>query len=106
MVKKIVKYELEEGGFILVEVEKLEEETCIVPAGGEEIFEEATVKFEEALDKIRPVVNSVIQKFTNLSQEPNQIAVEFGLNMNANSGVLIASAGVEANFKINISWKK
>jgi hypothetical protein len=34
------------------------------------------------------------------------VAVEFGVKMSAETGAVIAKASTEANFKINLSWKK
>ncbi len=35
-----------------------------------------------------------------------EVAVEFGVKMSAETGAIIAKASGEANFKINLMWKK
>lgn len=66
--------------------------------------QQADVTFEEALDKVTPAATTVINKLSSIGLE--KIVVEFGLKMNASAGVIIASAGVEANFKIMLTWEK
>ena len=39
------------------------------------------------------------------SLQPDRIEVEFGLKMNADVGAILASAGVEANYKITLAWE-
>lgn len=106
--RQLISYELEEDEIVLVEIDGLDEKGGISPAGRDEanILKKAAINFEEALDKIRPVTEKIIQKFGNLNQDQSTVEVEFGLKMNADSRAIIVSAGVEANFKITITWDK
>lgn len=104
--KKLIQYKIEDDREIVVEIDEPDAECGISPASREKdnLPEKATMRFEEALEKVRPAANTVIQMFRNLSQEPDKVTVEFGLKMNAESGALIASSGIEANFKITLTW--
>lgn len=106
--KQLIIYELEEGGEVIVEVDKPDIEGGISQAGREEICipEKAAVKFGEAFERVRPAAEKIIQKFKNLNQEPDKVEVEFGLKMNAESGAILASAGIESNFRITLTWSK
>jgi len=53
---------------------------------------------------VTPAATAVINKFNSIGLE--KIEVEFGLKMSASAGVIIASAGMEANFKITLMWEK
>jgi hypothetical protein len=64
----------------------------------------AQVTFEEALDKVTPATTAVINKLSSIGLQ--KIEVEFGLKMNASAGIVIASTGVEANYKITVTWEK
>ena len=35
-----------------------------------------------------------------------EIEVEFGMKMDVKAGAIIASTGVEANFKVKLKWKR
>lgn len=60
--------------------------------------------FEEALSRIRPIADSVMRTARELNN-PHEIAVEFGIKVSAASGVVLASAEAEANFKVSLKWK-
>jgi len=47
-----------------------------------------------------------LQQLRSLAEPPDEVAVEFGVKMNAETGAIIAKASTEANFKINLTWKK
>jgi hypothetical protein len=41
-----------------------------------------------------------------LVEPPDEVAVEFGVKMTVETGAVIAKASTDANFKINLTWKK
>ena len=103
--KRLVEFPLEGGGSILVEV--VEEETPGVrPAARTDVPEKARQTFEAALDKVRPIASVLINKFRNISDPPDEVQVEFGLKMNAEAGAIVASTGVEANYRVMLTWKR
>lgn len=104
--KKVVEYKLEQGGVVLIEVEETEYERGRTPVSRKPgMPEEATKDFEKALNDIRPVADTIVQKLKDLSSKPDNIGVEFGIKMNAQAGAFIAATGIEANFKVTLSWK-
>lgn len=106
--KKIVGYPLETGGSILIEIEEIEPESAISRSGRGErgVSEKAAITFEDALDKVKPAASTILKKFRDLSDIPNEVQVEFGLKMNASAGAVISSGGIEANFKVSLKWIK
>lgn len=107
MSNKLVEYKLEQGGSILFEVEETELEKGRAPVSRKpDVPEEATKEFEKALDGVRPVADIILEKLSDLNNKPDNIKVEFGIKMNAQAGAFIAATGVEANFKVTLSWKK
>ena len=105
--KRLVEFPLEDGSTILVEVDEPEG-----PGGAVQVrrdsktVEKAKQTFEAALDKIKPTANAVISKLRNLYDAPDEVTVEFGLKLSGEAGVVLASAGVEANYKVTLTWKK
>lgn len=103
---RLVKYPLESGGFIFMEVETSEPEGGMVKAS-RGLPEEATQSFESALDSLSPIANAIISKLLNISHPPDEAAVEFGLTLKADTGgVIIPKVATEANFKINLKWTR
>jgi hypothetical protein len=111
-VKRLVEFPLQEGGTLLVEVDEPEgyaETTTrgvVKAARPVEIADKAQVTFEDALDKIKPAAQAIIDKLRALSDAPDEIDVEFGIKLSAEVGAFIASAGVEANYTVTLKWTK
>lgn len=104
--KRLVEFPLEKGGSVVVEIEA-PEGLGMAPAGRiEEALERAGQTFEEALDKIRPAVATVIQKLHALSDPPDKVEVEFGLKLSAQAGAVIAAASTEAHYKVTLTWNR
>ena len=106
--KRLIEFPLKEGGTLVVEVDEPETPGQVVKASTKPgaIAETAKQTFEEALDKIKPAAQSIITKLRGLHDEPDEIEVEFGIKLNAVAGAIIASAGVEANYKVTLKWVK
>lgn len=107
--KQLVQFTLEDDkGTILVEVDAPEQggTTKRVSTKSAKTVKMATQSFETALDKVKPTANAVVSKLRDLTIEPDELGVEFGLKFSAESDLILASAGVEANFKVTLTWKK
>ncbi len=103
--KRLVEFPLEDGGTILVEVDVPEEMGMVPAARGGEVVHRAQQTFEAAVGKIRPAAQVIIGKLRTLHDPPDEIEVEFGLKMSAEAGAIVAAGGVEANYKVKLTWK-
>lgn len=105
--KRLAEFSLDDGSTILVEVDTPDSVggtmRGVAPS---EMVEKARDTFEAALAKIRPAAEAIISKLRDLSERPDIVEVEFGLKLSASAGAVIASAATEANFKINLTWKR
>jgi len=104
--KQLVEFPLEDGGSILVEVETPETAGMVPASRGGEVVAKAQQTFEAALEKVRPAAGAIIAKLRALHDPPDEIEVEFGLKMSAEAGAIVAAAGVEANYKVTLTWKR
>src|SRR5713226_5874999 len=104
--KHFVEFKMEDGSAIIVEVDEPETGgTTRASRRPGEIAEEAKETFEQALGKIRPATEKVITTLRGLVHKPDEIEMEFGFNMSAAAGVVIASASTGANYKVTLRWK-
>src|SRR6266705_1708180 len=104
--KHFVEFKMEDGSAIIVEVDEPETGgTTRASRRPGEIAEEAKETFEQALSKIRPATEKVIHMLRELALKPDEIEMEFGFNMSAAAGVVIASASTGANYKVTLRWK-
>ena len=105
--KRLVEFPLEDGSTILVESDEPESKGPVVRGvATREIAEKAEQTFETALSKINPAAAAVIARLRDLSDAPEQVALEFGIKLGAKAGAFITSADAEATFKITLTWKR
>lgn len=105
--KRIIEFPLEGGGFVMAEVDSVETTGDAVRGfHAPEVAVKAQQTFEAAMEKVKPTAAAIIAKLRELSDKPEQVAVEFGIKLNAAAGIVLASSGLEANFKVTLTWKR
>jgi DNA-directed RNA polymerase specialized sigma24 family protein len=105
--RRLVEFPLEDGTVIMVETDTDEPASVRVRgANPSELAEKAKQTFESSLERIKPAAAAIIAKLRELGDSPEQIGVEFGIKLSTAAGVVIASTGMEANFKVTLTWKR
>lgn len=99
----LVEYTLENGKKVIMDVEEKGAGVQRVSRPGA-IAAQAKKTFEEALENVQPAAEAIMDKMQKLSHGPDEVMVEFGINMNAELGAVVAKSGVEASFKIALIW--
>ena len=75
-------------------------------AGGRGRDDNTPRSFTDAMDRVGPLANQLVEKLKDLVEQPEEVEVEFGIKLSAAAGVVVAKAGSEANFKITLTWRK
>ena len=70
----------------------------------DEMAAKATQTFEDALNGIKPVANTIINKVKSLNEPADQVEVKFGVKMTVGLGAIIASGSGEVNYEITLKW--
>jgi hypothetical protein len=104
--KRLVEFPLEEGGSIFVEVESTSVDQLIPASLPGDVAAKVALTLESALDKVQPAAKAIISKLRGLVDPPDEVSVEFGIKMSASAGAVLASADAEANFKVNLTWRR
>jgi len=101
-----VAFPLAGGGQILVRVDTVDPHDGVVTRGGraDQAIEEAGQTFEAALGTIRDVAEAVLHQLAGLAAPPDQVRVEFGLELTAKAAVVVASAGATAQLRVELAW--
>lgn len=105
--KRLIEFPTESGESIVVEVD--EPGTVGGTRRGlspEKALERGQTTFEDALEKVRPLATSVIDRLRSLSDPPDEVQVEFGLSFNAEAGAILASASTSANYRVTLTWQR
>ena len=105
--KRLVSFVVEDDPeqFVVVEVDA-PPETGEEPAARRGEIQRAEQSLHEALDRVQPAASALIAKILALPEPPHETTVEFGINLTAKAGAVLASAGVEANYKVTLTWRR
>ena len=98
------EFSLKDGTSFLVEVDEPESRAIERVARFGRTVVKPKESFEEALDKVKPVAFTIVDKLHDLSAE--EVEVKFGLKLTADAGVVFAKAGSEFNFEVTLSWQQ
>ncbi|MFC7449406.1 CU044_2847 family protein [Rhodococcus daqingensis] len=103
-----IKFPLESGGEVLVRVDSSDQYGRVVTRGGRDYIqgaiEQAGQSFESALSTIRLVAEAVLSQLTDLASAPEEVRVEFGLELSAKAGAVLAAAGAGAQLRVALTW--
>ena len=109
-VKRLVEYRIDSEGTqtVVVEVDEPIEETGEERAGllSWKSPKPASENLEASFDRITPAANLLMSKLRGLVERPDEATIEFGVKLTATAGAVLASAGVEANFNVTLTWRR
>jgi hypothetical protein len=103
--RRLVEFHLEDGTSIFVEAESV---SGPVTRGGKagELAVEAGETFEGALARVQPAAVAIVDRLRGLADAPEEIEVEFGIQLSAEVGAFVAKAAGEGNFRVAMRWKR
>jgi Trypsin-co-occurring domain 1 len=106
-VKRLVEFPLEHGGSVLVEVEEAPGGPVVRGLGKDRptVAERADKTFEEATAAVVPAASSLMARLRAAAEPPDEISIQFGVELSAQTGAFIASAAATANFSVSITWR-
>jgi Trypsin-co-occurring domain 1 len=102
-VNDVVRYKLDDGSTILVEVSA--PEGMRPAARPAEIAAAAAQSLQAALEPIEPLVRTVAARLRQLPESPDEVTVEFGVKLGAEAGIVLARAAVDAQLQLKLTWK-
>ncbi|GCB46581.1 CU044_2847 family protein [Streptomyces sp. NL15-2K] len=60
----------------------------------------------QAVDRVRPAAQDVLNSLRAMPEAPDRVALEFGVKLSADAGVVLARASSEAHFKVLLEWER
>ena len=121
---RVVEFGLEGGGVVLVRVaddvapQESAQESAHGSAqrtpqgsittrgwGDSTVVERAQHTFEGAVEKVMPAVESVVERLRSAIDAPDEVTVEFGIELNAQAGAILAAAGTTASLSVSVTWR-
>ena len=108
LVKRLVEFALEHGGSVLVETDDAPGGPVMRGLGKDRlgIAEQTDQTFEQATAAVVPAADSLLARLRAAHDPAEEISIEFGVQLSAQTGAFIASAAVEANFRVSMTWRR
>ncbi|MGH4007771.1 MAG: CU044_2847 family protein [Pseudonocardiaceae bacterium] len=102
----LIEVPVDGGGRLLVQVSEagLPGELQLASARPGEVVARARQSLEQSLDLIKPAVRAVLDRLVAMS--PDEVRVEFGLTLGAETGVVVAKGTSEMHFAVTLAWKR
>jgi hypothetical protein len=101
------RFPLDQGGSVVVEVNEVPAEPMTRGLGKDRftLVEEADTTFEDATATVTPAARRLIARLLSIDDPPDEVGIEFRVQLGAQAGALIASVAAEANFKVSMTWR-
>lgn len=102
----LLEFKSNQGATVLVEAADGAAPSTAVTRGGRagDAVTEASRSLESMLGQLGPTVKGVVSELRASTDWPDEVEVEFAVKISADSNVIIARAGGEANFRIALRW--
>lgn len=101
----LLEFKSEQGATVLVETADPARSGPLTRGGrADEAIAEASKSLESMLSQLGPAVKGIVSELRASTDWPDEVEVEFAVKISADSNVIIARAGGEANFRIALRW--
>ena len=74
--------------------------------GGGRLVERTQQSLDEVLAHAKPAVTALLRQVREQEEPPDELEVEFGIQVSLEVGAYIAAAGSQANFRVTMRWMK
>ncbi len=66
---------------------------------------EADKTFEDATAAVTPAARSLIARLRSIDDPLDEVGIQFGVQLSAQTGAFIASVAAGANFTMSMTWR-
>ena len=108
LIKRLVEFPLDQGGSVLIEVDEPPAGPTMRGLGKDRstLVEKAGETFEDATSAVTPAARSLLARLRSIEDPPDEVGIEFGVQLSAQTEAFIASVAAEANFKVSMTWRR
>lgn len=98
----LAEFKLADGSSVLVEVTPDSGETRVARG---DVVAKARVTFDEAVGQVRDAAVVALEQFQQMTRQPDQVEISFGVKLKADVGAVLAKAGVEGQLAVKLTWR-
>lgn len=103
-VRRLVEFGMQDGGSVLVQVDEDRSGAPVTRGLGNRVVEQAQQSFEQAVGRVQPAVAALLAGLSQMADSPEQVQVQFGLQLSAETGAFVAAASTTGNFQVTMTW--
>jgi hypothetical protein len=105
-VARLVEFQVQDGGTVVVEVDDAASTNGAVRRGlsPAELVGRTDETVEAALGRVRPAAVALVDGLRGMADAPDEVAVTFGVRLSGEVGAVIAKTAADANFEITLRW--
>jgi hypothetical protein len=103
-VAELMRWELDDGDEVLVEIAQDAPEISPVSRAGD-LIESAGTSLGSALGHVRNAATVVLGQFRSMAECPDEVQVEFGVRLTAEAGAVIAKTSVDGHLNVTLKWR-
>lgn len=106
--KEFVQYQLQDGSVVIAEVDIPEPEqgTARVSRRRDGVIQQSVQRFEASAMVARQAGMALLTDLRDMTEQPSQVTVSFGLKLSLSMGAVIASSAAEGNFGVTLTWDR
>jgi NTP-dependent ternary system trypsin peptidase co-occuring protein len=102
---ELLAFESAEGESVVFAVSDTDPGVELVGRGSRGELLPGPVQLEAALDTIRTASEAVLDRLKQVGQRPYEVEVEFGVQMNAKVGAIIAATEAQGHLRVKVKWQ-
>ena len=106
--KRLVEFPLEQGSSVVVEIGGPPDGPVMRGLGKDHssLAERTDKTFEQATASVAPAARSLMARLRSIEDPLDEIGINFGVQLSAQTGSFIASVAAEANFTVSMTWRR
>ncbi|AZM62610.1 MULTISPECIES: CU044_2847 family protein [unclassified Streptomyces] len=100
----LVRFDLDDGDFVIADI-TVNEGTVVDAATPSDLVARATGSFTTALEQVRSAAALTVHRMRDLPQRPDEVTVEFGIQLDAEVGAVLARTGAQGHLQVQLTWR-
>jgi hypothetical protein len=101
---ELIRWKLDDGGEVLVQGTPDGPEISPVSRSSA-LIETASTSLGTALASVRDAASEVLGQFRQMPVRPSRVEVEFGVQLTAQAGAVIAMTSIDGHLNVKLSWE-
>jgi hypothetical protein len=102
---ELLRFELEDGGSVVARMDPFDS-GVVEATGASDVVARATGSFESALEGVRRAAAATLRRMGDLPERPDEITVEFGIQLDAEVGAVLARTGAQGHLQVQVTWRR